>query len=92
MSYEAWWTIHLYTYLAVALSFMHQTLTGSMFIGHPLNKLFWQVLYIGVAVVLVWWRFVLPTARSLRHGLRVEQIVVRGARGYFNNYAWPGAT
>ena len=78
MSYETWWTIHLYTYLAVALSFMHQILTGSMFISHPLNKLFWQILYIGVAVVLVWWRFVLPTARSLRHNLRVEQIVVEG--------------
>ncbi len=78
MSYETWWTIHLYTYLAIALSFMHQILTGSMFIGHPLNKLFWQALYIGVAVVLVWWRFVLPTARSLRHGLKVEQIVVEG--------------
>jgi ferredoxin-NADP reductase len=49
-----------------------------MFIGHPLNKLFWQILYIGVALVLVWWRFVLPTARSLRHNLRVEQIVVEG--------------
>jgi ferredoxin-NADP reductase len=57
---------------------MHQILTGSMFVGHPLNKLFWQLLYAGVAFVLVWWRFVLPTIRSLRHGLRVEQVVVEG--------------
>jgi predicted ferric reductase len=78
MSYETWWTIHLYTYIAVVLSFMHQILTGSMFIGHPLNKLFWQLLYAGVGFVLVWWRFVLPTIRSLRHGLRVEQVVVEG--------------
>ena len=28
--------------------------------------------------MLVWWRFVLPAARSLRHGLRVEQVVVEG--------------
>ena len=27
MSYETWWTIHIYTYLAVGLSFMHQVLT-----------------------------------------------------------------
>jgi DMSO/TMAO reductase YedYZ heme-binding membrane subunit len=30
MSYETWWTVHLYTYLAIALSFMHQVLTGPM--------------------------------------------------------------
>ncbi len=78
MSYETWWTIHLYTYLGVALSFMHQILTGSMFVDHPLNKLFWQGMYVAVAFVLVWWRFVLPTIRSLRHGLKVEEIVVEG--------------
>ena len=47
MSYETWWTIHLYTYLGIALSFMHQVLTGPMFIGHPLNKAYWTGLYIG---------------------------------------------
>jgi predicted ferric reductase len=78
ISYETWWTIHLYTYLGVALSFMHQILTGSMFIDHPLNKLFWQGIYIAVAFVLVWWRFILPNARSLRRGLRVVQVVVEG--------------
>ena len=51
MSYETWWTIHLYTYLAVALGFMHQVLTGPMFTGHPLNKIFWEGLYIATAAV-----------------------------------------
>ena len=78
MSYETWWTIHLYTYMAVALSFMHQVLTGPMFIGHPLNKLYWQLLYIGAAAIIILWRFVLPTVRSLRHNLRVEAVVKEG--------------
>ncbi|MEI6407368.1 MAG: ferredoxin reductase family protein [Actinomycetes bacterium] len=78
MSYETWWTIHLYTYLAVALSFMHQILTGPMFIGHPLNKYFWEFLYIAAGTIIVLWRLVIPTVRSLRHGLRVEQVVVEG--------------
>ena len=78
MSYETWWTIHLYTYLAIALSFMHQILTGPMFIGHPLNKLYWEVIYILAAGIVILWRAVIPTARSLVHGLRVEQTVVEG--------------
>jgi len=78
MSYETWWTIHLYTYLAVALGFMHQVLTGPMFAGHPVNKIFWEGLYIATAGVILLWRFVIPLARSLRHNLRVDQVVVEG--------------
>ena len=78
MSYETWWTIHLYTYLAIALGFMHQVLTGPMFAGHPLNKIFWEALYIAAAAVILLWRFVIPVSRSLRHNLRVDQVVVEG--------------
>ena len=82
MSYETWWTIHLYTYLAIALAFMHQVLTGPMFIGHPPNKLYWELLYIYSALVLVMYRFVIPNVRSLRHGVKVEQIVNEGPGVY----------
>jgi predicted ferric reductase len=78
MSYETWWTIHLYTYLAIALSFMHQILSGPMFIGHPLNKEYWEFLYIYAGAIIVIWRLVIPTARSLRHNLRIEQVVNEG--------------
>ncbi|MEI7454328.1 MAG: ferric reductase-like transmembrane domain-containing protein [Actinomycetes bacterium] len=78
MSYETWWTVHLYTYLAIALSFMHQVLTGPMFIGHPLNRFFWNVLYLSVAGTLITWRFAIPVIRSLRLGLKVEQVVKEG--------------
>jgi len=78
MSYETWWTVHLYTYLAISLSFMHQVLTGPMFVGHPLNKFFWQAIYALVAFVLIFWRFVLPTVKSLIHNLKVEQVVIEG--------------
>ena len=78
MSYETWWTIHLYTYLAIALSFMHQVLTGPMFINHPLNKFYWTGLYIAAALTIVLWRILIPFGRSLRHNLKVEQVVVEG--------------
>ena len=78
MTYETWWTIHLYTYLAISLAYMHQVLTGPMFINHPLNKMFWELLYIYTAVLLLTWRFIIPTVKSSRHQLRVDQIVHEG--------------
>jgi len=78
LSYEAWWTIHVSTYLAIALSFMHQILNGPMFISHPLNKAFWIFLYSAMVFCIVYWRIALPTYRSFRHGLKVEKIVVEG--------------
>jgi len=79
MTYETWWTIHLYTYLAIALSYMHQVLTGAMFIGHPLNKLYWEGLYLLTAFTIVYWRVVIPLIRSFRHDLRVAEIVEEGS-------------
>ena len=78
ISYETWWVIHLYTYLGVALSFMHQILTGGMFIGHPLNRAYWIGLYISVVVAIVTWRIAIPTIRSLRHGLRLSKVEIEG--------------
>ena len=57
IKYETWWTIHLYTYIAIAFSFMHQVLTGVMFIGHPLNRAYWTGLYIFVAATIALTRF-----------------------------------
>jgi len=78
MSYETWWTIHLYTYLAIALSFMHQVLNGPIFVGHFFYKLYWTFLYVAAAATIVLWRVIIPTAKSLRHNLKVEQVVVEG--------------
>jgi predicted ferric reductase len=78
LSYEAWWTIHVSTYLAIALSFMHQILNGPMFISHPLNKAFWIFLYSAMVFCIVYWRIALPTYRSFRHGLKVAKIVIEG--------------
>jgi ferredoxin-NADP reductase len=76
LSYETWWLIHISTYAAIALSFMHQILNGPMFIGHPLNKAFWIILYSVMVFSIVYWRFVIPIYRSLHHGLRVDRIIV----------------
>ena len=78
MSYETWWTIHLYMYLAIALSFMHQVLNGGMFIGHPLNRAYWTGLYIFTAFSIIFWRIGIPVGRSFRHNLKVHKVVQEG--------------
>jgi predicted ferric reductase len=78
MSYETWWIIHIYTYIAIAASFMHQVLNGQMFVNHPLNRLFWTALYVLMAAAIIVYRFGIPLVRSLRHNLVVEKVVVEG--------------
>lgn len=85
MKYETWWVVHLYTYLGVALSFMHQILTGGMFIGHPLNRAYWIGLYISVVVSILTWRILIPAIRSVRHQLVVSRIEVE-APGVYSIY------
>jgi predicted ferric reductase len=76
MSYETWWIIHIYTYVAIAASFMHQVLNGQMFVGHPLNRLYWTALYVAMALAVIIYRFGIPLVRSLRVNLVVEKVVV----------------
>ena len=78
MSYETWWLVHILTYAAVAASFMHQIVNGSMFIDHPLNKAYWIGLYVVMALSIGYWRFWVPIWRSLKVNLRVEKVVVEG--------------
>ena len=78
MSYETWWIIHIYTYVAIAVSFMHQVLNGQMFVGHPLNRLYWTFLYILTAAAVIIYRFGIPLVRSLRHNLVVDKVVEEG--------------
>jgi ferredoxin-NADP reductase len=74
MRYETWWAVHLYTYLALALSFSHQLAIGVMFLGHPLARVFWMALWIGTAGVVFAYRILLPIWRSTFHQLRVASV------------------
>jgi ferredoxin-NADP reductase len=58
---------------------MHQLLTGAMFIGHPLSRAFWISLYALTAVTIIYWRVWIPIYRSLRHDLRVAQVIEEGS-------------
>jgi hypothetical protein len=78
MAYETWWSVHLYTYLALFLSFSHQIDTGASFVGHPLARLWWTLLWLGALGVVVSARIGLPVWRSLYHQVRVVGVTPEG--------------
>ncbi len=82
ISYETWWTIHLYTYLAIGLGYMHQVLIGPMFISSQISKYYWLSLYILAFGTILLWRILIPLTKSLIHNLKVQQIVHEGPGVY----------
>jgi ferredoxin-NADP reductase len=74
MRYETWWSIHLYAYLAAALSLPHQLTTGASFLGHPWARVFWLGLWLSTAGVVLACRVGLPLWRSFRHRIRVVRV------------------
>ncbi|NBM15506.1 ferric reductase-like transmembrane domain-containing protein [Streptomyces sp. GC420] len=75
MSYEAWYYVHLLTYVAVYLTFWHQLATGAEFVGNPTARTAWYVLYGAVGILLVWYRVLAPIRLNQRHRMRVESTV-----------------
>jgi predicted ferric reductase len=74
LRYETWWVVHLYFYLALALAFAHQIVTGVSFIGHPLVRALWIVIWAATAGMVIVFRIVQPIWRSLRHQLRIVEV------------------
>jgi predicted ferric reductase len=75
LRFETWYFIHLYTYLAIALSFAHQLATGNDFIAHPANRVLWVGFYVISLGLLVAYRAVIPVRTAVRQQLRVASVV-----------------
>jgi predicted ferric reductase len=78
LSYESWHALHLYAYLAVALTFAHQLVVGADFADDPIARLYWIALYVIAAGTILAFRFGQPIRLSLRHRLRVGNVVREG--------------
>jgi predicted ferric reductase len=78
VSYHTWYFLHLYTYIALALSFAHQFNAGADFATHPLNRVAWAAMYGAVAALLVAYRVGRPVASMLRHRFVVVGTVSEG--------------
>ena len=74
LRYETWWVVHLYLYLGLALAFAHQIVTGVPFVGHPLTRAVWIVVWACTAGMVIVFRVGQPIWRSVRHQLRVVEV------------------
>ncbi len=77
LRYETWHLLHLYTYLAIALTFAHEFRTGADFTDVRVRVL-WLGLYVVVGGLLLWHRALTPLVNLARHTLRVVAIVPHG--------------
>ncbi len=80
LSYETWYFIHLYAYLAVALAFLHEVALGADFVNNPLFTAYWVLLYVAVACALLGFRVALPLGRWWNHRFYVLDTEREAAR------------
>jgi predicted ferric reductase len=73
ISYETWHAAHLFVYLAIALSFMHQ-LGGPDLAGHPVLQITWALLYCYTFGLVFLHRLLAPLRLAQRHRLRVVAV------------------
>ncbi len=78
LSYETWYGIHLYAYLAVALAFLHELAVGTDFVSDTLAQAYWVGLYVAVIALVLVFRIWQPIQLSLRHRFRVADVRQEG--------------
>ena len=71
LQYETWFFVHLYAYLAVALSFAHQLAVGTDFVDDVVARAYWIALYLAVFGCLIAFRVAQPLVLLVRHRPRV---------------------
>jgi predicted ferric reductase len=75
LRYETWHFVHLYAYLAIALSLGHQLAVGNDLSTDPVARVYWIGLYAVVAGCVLAFRVGHPLRLALRHRLRIAQVV-----------------
>ncbi len=74
LRYEYWYGIHLITYIAIIISFGHQTELGGD-LQTTFAHIFWTALYAISALVYIWFRFVQPIKKYAVHRFFVDKII-----------------
>lgn len=74
LSYESWYLIHITSYLAILAAIPHQLELGTDFLGQPLIKSYFTLLYVLVAANLIWFRTLQPLVMSLSANLKVVEV------------------
>jgi predicted ferric reductase len=73
LSYERWHAVHLLTYVAIALGFVHQ-LAGPDLAGNRVAQVAWAQLYCLAFFLSLRYRFVEPLRQARRHRLVVDRV------------------
>ena len=73
LSYERWHAVHLLTYVAIALGFIHQ-LAGPDLAGNRVAQVAWAQLYCLAFFLSLRYRFVEPLRQARRHRLVVDRV------------------
>lgn len=76
LAYPFWLAVHFLAYAAVLAALPHQFSTGMMFAEGTLARWYWAALYVGALAAITIFRFIVPVAQSLRHQLRVVDVVI----------------
>src|SRR5256714_2749406 len=75
LRYEAWYAVHLAVYAGIALAWFHQIPTGNELAFDQVAADYWRTLYVATLALIVGFRLLAPLGKSLRHGLRVADVV-----------------
>ena len=74
LSRETWYAVHLYAYLAVALSFAHQLAVGTDFSDDSVARVWWVGLYVALFGAILAWRIGRPIVFNARHRLEIQAV------------------
>jgi predicted ferric reductase len=72
--YEAWYFLHLSTYLVLLLTYAHQFSNGTE-LYQGLGRYVWIAFYVLAIVLVAWGRLAAPLWLNQRHRLRVADVV-----------------
>ena len=78
ISYEFWYLIHLFSYIAVFMAIPHQFAFGSTFLAQPWISTYFAALYVFVLLNVVWFRSLRPVFLSLTRGFSVGSVEPSG--------------
>jgi ferredoxin-NADP reductase len=76
LGYVRWYLVHVGTYLALPLVFLHQ-IYGADFTA-PAAQVVWSGLFVAAGLTVAWYRVVVPLRATRRHQPRVAAVVEEG--------------
>ncbi|GAC1521880.1 MAG: ferric reductase-like transmembrane domain-containing protein [Chloroflexota bacterium] len=78
MRYEAWYFVHLISYLAVFLAWLHQVPTGNEFVLNAAAAMYWTALYVITLALVIVFRLAVPVVLAFWYQLRVAEVMTEG--------------